>query len=80
MFELGFYGGFTLVGIGIYFLPTIIHRNLPTFIINLFIGWTVVGWFLLLIVVLLTLSESKSSRREQLEYYSKIQRNDERNW
>lgn len=80
MFELGFIGGFTAIGVGIYFLPTIVCRTPSMFLCNLLFGWTVVGWFLCLTVALFTMSESKSSRREKLEYYSRINRNDERNW
>jgi len=45
-------GGFVYGGIvlALYFLPAIIaldrrHRNsMPIFIVNLFLGWTIIGW------------------------------------
>lgn len=46
-----------LVGLGIYFLPTILaavrhHRNaLLIFLIDFLLGWTVVGWVVALIMV-----------------------------
>ena len=41
-----------------YFLPTILasnrgHAVAPILLLNLFLGWTVVGWFLLLLWALL---------------------------
>jgi hypothetical protein len=49
--------GFSLVGLVLYFLPTIIaaaRRNhvLAIFLIDLFLGWTCVGWIVALILSL----------------------------
>ena len=55
---------FLAVGAGIYFLPTIVaawrdHHNIgPIFVINLFLGWTFLGW-----VVALTMAATDTRRR-----------------
>ncbi|HTA62630.1 MAG TPA: superinfection immunity protein [Bacteroidia bacterium] len=45
---------FILLGIALYFLPTIIAWNksyiLAIFLINILVGWTILGWIILLIV------------------------------
>ncbi len=47
-----------LVGVGIYFLPSLValgrhaHNSTGIFLVNLFLGWTVVGWFVALILAL----------------------------
>ncbi len=43
----------------LYFLPTILasnrgHAVAPILLLNLFLGWTLVGWFLLLLWALLS--------------------------
>jgi|GEM_PF-1876922 len=43
-----------IVGLALYFLPTIIAWNkpfvLPVFLVNVIFGWTIVGWIILLAV------------------------------
>jgi hypothetical protein len=45
-----------LVGIGLYFLPSLIaaarqtHNAIGVFLLNLFLGWTGIGWILALII------------------------------
>jgi hypothetical protein len=45
-----FVGGLILVGTGFYFLPVVIagarhhHQVAPILIVNLFFGWTFIGW------------------------------------
>jgi len=47
--------GMLIVGIFVYFLPTMIARTrkkrnkTPIFVLNLFLGWTVLGWIIALI-------------------------------
>ena len=54
MFSL-FFGTILLVFLGIHFLPTFIavvreHRHaLLIFVLNIFLGWTIIGWLVLLI-------------------------------
>jgi len=56
---------FTVVGIPIYFLPTIIATNrkhpnaLPIFILNFFLGWSLIGWVAALIWSLIALPSPK---------------------
>ncbi len=46
---------FGLIGLGLYFLPTIIaaarHHNhlLPIVLVNIFAGWTFIGWIVALV-------------------------------
>jgi hypothetical protein len=60
---------FALVGVALYFLPTVIAaarnaRHLGAIVvINLFLGWTFVGW-----VVALALAVASSSRTPPLPY------------
>lgn len=45
-----------LVGIGLYFLPSLIaaarqtHNAVGIFLLNLFLGWTGIGWIIALII------------------------------
>ena len=45
-----------LIGIGIYFLPTWVAKArkspkvAPVFVINLFLGWTLIGWVAALVL------------------------------
>jgi hypothetical protein len=45
-----------LIGIGMYFLPAIVaaarhtHNSTGILLLNLFLGWTVIGWFIALIL------------------------------
>jgi hypothetical protein len=54
MFSL-FFATILLLALGVHFLPTFIavvrqHRHaLLIFVLNLFLGWTVIGWLVLLI-------------------------------
>ena len=47
--------GLILLGLAVYFMPTIVamlagHQNtLAIFILNLFLGWTLVGWVIALV-------------------------------
>jgi Superinfection immunity protein len=49
---------FLLFGIGFYFLPTIIaavrhtHNTAGVLLLNLFLGWTLIGWFIALLVAI----------------------------
>lgn len=49
---------FLLFGIGLYFLPAIIaavrhtHNTAGILLLNIFLGWTVVGWFVALLMAL----------------------------
>ncbi len=50
---------FSLIGILIYFLPTFIaahrgHRVPGIFLLNLFFGWTGIGWLVMLLWALLS--------------------------
>ena len=50
---------FSLIGTLIYFLPTFIaahrgHRVPGIFLLNLFFGWTGIGWFVMLLWALLS--------------------------
>jgi len=60
---------FVLLGIAIYAIPTIVaairrHRNLAAiFVINLFLGWTLLGWVGALVwAVIVTREDSNYSR------------------
>lgn len=45
-----------LIGVGIYFLPSLIavarhtHNSTGIFLFNLFLGWTVIGWVIALLI------------------------------
>lgn len=45
-----------IIGIGIYFLPSLIaaarhtHNATGVFLLNLFLGWTGIGWIIALII------------------------------
>jgi hypothetical protein len=47
-----------LVGVGLYFLPSLIavarhtHNSTGIFLLNLFLGWTRIGWIIALIIAL----------------------------
>lgn len=47
-----------IVGIGLYFLPSLIaaarqtHNAVGVFLLNLFLGWTGIGWIIALIIAL----------------------------
>lgn len=47
-----------LVGVGIYFLPSIVavarhtHNTTGIFLLNLFLGWTGIGWIIAFILAL----------------------------
>ena len=47
-----------LIGVGIYFLPTLIavarrtHNVTGIFLFNLFLGWTGIGWIIALLVAI----------------------------
>ncbi len=47
---------FLLFGIGLYFLPAIIaaarqtHNATGILVLNLFLGWTIIGWFVALLL------------------------------
>jgi hypothetical protein len=49
---------FLLFGIGLYFLPAIIaalrhtHNSGGILLLNLFFGWTLIGWFIALLMAL----------------------------
>lgn len=49
-----------LVGVGIYFLPSLIavarqtHNTTGIFLLNLFLGWTGIGWIIALIMALVS--------------------------
>lgn len=49
-----------LVGIGLYFLPALIaagrqtHNAAGIFLLNLFLGWTGIGWIIALIIALVS--------------------------
>lgn len=65
---------FILICICIYFLPLIIAacRNIAggpgfgVFMVNLFLGWTVIGWFTALIMACTAKSGREISREEEL--------------
>ena len=47
---------FLIFGLGFYFLPTILaavrhtHNTMAVLLLNFFLGWTVVGWFVALMM------------------------------
>jgi hypothetical protein len=47
-----------LVGVGLYFLPTLIavarrtHNATGIFLLNLFLGWTGIGWIIALLMAI----------------------------
>jgi uncharacterized iron-regulated membrane protein len=47
-----------LVGVGLYFLPSLIavarrtHNTTGIFLFNLFLGWTGIGWFIALLMAI----------------------------
>lgn len=49
-----------LVGVGIYFLPSLIavgrqtHNTTGIFLLNLFLGWTGIGWIIAFIMALVS--------------------------
>ena len=49
---------FLLLGIGLYFLPAIIaaarqtHNATAILLLNLFLGWTIVGWLVALLMAI----------------------------
>jgi len=50
-----FHMGFFLISVGVYFLPTIVavarHKTnvLGIFLVNFFLGWSVIGWIVALV-------------------------------
>ncbi len=51
---------FLLLGIGLYFLPAIIaavrhtHNAMGILVLNLFLGWTIIGWLAALLLAILS--------------------------
>lgn len=51
---------FLLFGIGLYFLPAIVaalrhtHNSTAILFLNLFLGWTVIGWFAAMLMAILS--------------------------
>jgi hypothetical protein len=49
---------FLIFGVGLYFLPAIIaaarhtHNSTGILLLNLFLGWTMVGWFVALLMAI----------------------------
>jgi hypothetical protein len=47
-----------LIGVGIYFLPSLVavarrtHNSTGIFLLNLFLGWTGIGWIIALILAI----------------------------
>ena len=47
-----------IVGVGLYFLPTLIalargtHNTVGIFLLNLFLGWTGIGWLIALMIAI----------------------------
>jgi Superinfection immunity protein len=60
-----------LVGVGLYFLPSLIavarhtHNSTGIFLLNLFLGWTCIGWIIALVIALCS-----SSYPPYWHYYS----------
>ncbi len=52
---------FLIFGIGLYFLPAIIaavrhtHNATGILLLNIFLGWTVVGWFVALLMAIFSM-------------------------
>jgi len=52
---------FLIFGIGLYFLPAIIaavrhtHNSMGILLLNLFLGWTVIGWFAALLMAIFSM-------------------------
>ncbi len=52
---------FLIFGIGLYFLPAIIaavrhtHNATGILLLNLFLGWTVIGWFVALLMAIFSM-------------------------
>lgn len=50
-----FFLGFELIGLLLYFLPTVLaasrhhHNVLGVFLLNFFLGWSVIGWIIALV-------------------------------
>src|SRR6185312_13700631 len=53
-----------IIGLAIYFLPTIIAWNkpfvLPVFLVNLILGWTIIGWIILLSVACINIEKKQT--------------------
>jgi hypothetical protein len=49
-----------LIGVGIYFLPSLIaaarhtHNTTGIFLLNLFLGWTGIGWIIALVLAIVS--------------------------
>ncbi|HEX4308551.1 MAG TPA: superinfection immunity protein [Acidobacteriaceae bacterium] len=49
-----------LIGVGIYFLPSLVavarrtHNSTGIFLLNLFLGWTGIGWLLALVLAIVS--------------------------
>ena len=52
---------FLIFGVGLYFLPAIIaavrhtHNSTGILLLNLFLGWTMVGWFVALLMAIFSM-------------------------
>ena len=52
---------FLIFGIGLYFLPAIIaavrhtHNSMGILFLNLFLGWTLIGWFVALLMAIFSM-------------------------
>lgn len=52
---------FMIFGVGLYFLPAIIaavrhtHNSTGILLLNLFLGWTMVGWFVALLMAIFSM-------------------------
>jgi hypothetical protein len=52
---------FLIFGVGLYFLPAIIaavrhtHNSTGILLLNLFLGWTMVGWFVVLLMAIFSM-------------------------
>ena len=71
----------TIAGIALYFLPAIIakvrnHSNvLAVFILNLFLGWTFLGWIAALVWAF---ADTKNAVREALYEYKELEKLEKR--
>jgi len=54
---------FLIFGVGLYFLPAIIaavrhtHNSTAILLLNLFLGWTMVGWFVALLMAIFSMRD-----------------------
>lgn len=72
-----------IIGLAVYFIPTIVaygnNNSTTVFLVNLFFGWTLIGWVIALILafadskpVVVVQQNDKASKYDQLEKLNQL--------